>query len=96
MAIYKGFLAAIDEIKVLRASLAIPGHGRALDWPEAMAAEEHYLRRLRDDVRAAIKAKRTLAETLASFDEGREQWLLFDQFHKRNVSAAYAELEWDE
>ena len=92
----KGFLAAIDEIKVLRASLVIPGHGRALGWPEAMAAEERYLMRLRDDVRAAIKAKRTLAETLASVDEGREQWLLFDQFHKRNVSAAYAELEWDE
>jgi quinoprotein relay system zinc metallohydrolase 2 len=92
----KGFLAAIDEIKVLRASLVIPGHGRALDWPDAMAAEEHYLRRLRDDVRAAIKAKRTLPETLASVDEGREQWLLFDEFHKRNVSAAYAELEWDE
>jgi quinoprotein relay system zinc metallohydrolase 2 len=92
----KGFLAAIDEIKVLRASLVIPGHGRALDWPEAMAAEEHYLRRLRDDVRAAIKAKRTLPEALASLDEGREQWLLFDEFHKRNVSAAYAELEWDE
>jgi len=92
----KGFLAVIDEIKVLHASLAIPGHGRALGWPEAMADEERYLRRLRDDVRAAIKAKRTLAETLASVDEGREQWLLFDQFHKRNVTAAYAELEWDE
>ncbi len=92
----KGFLAAIDEIKVLRASLVIPGHGRALDWPEAMAAEERYLRRLRDDVRAAIKAKRTLPETVASVDEGGEQWLLFDEFHKRNVSAAYAELEWDE
>ncbi|HEV2040607.1 MAG TPA: quinoprotein relay system zinc metallohydrolase 2 [Casimicrobiaceae bacterium] len=92
----RGFLAALEEVKTLRANLVIPGHGRALAWPEAMAAEERYLRRLLDDVRAAIKAKRTLAETLASVDEGREQWLLFDQFHKRNVSTAYAELEWDE
>ncbi|HVR92469.1 MAG TPA: MBL fold metallo-hydrolase, partial [Casimicrobiaceae bacterium] len=92
----RGFLAALEEVKTLRANLVIPGHGRALAWPEAMAAEERYLRRLLDDVRAAIKAKRTLAETLASVDEGREQWLLFDSFHKRNVSAAYAELEWDE
>jgi hypothetical protein len=48
------------------------------------------------DVRAAIKAKRTLTETLAAVDGGRGQWLLFDQFHRRNVTAAYAELEWDE
>ena len=47
-------------------------------------------------MRAAIKAKRTLAETLATVDGGREQWLLFDQFHRRNVTAAYAELEWDD
>ncbi len=91
-----GFLAALGEVKTLRANLVIAGHGRALAWPEAMAAEERYLRRLLDDVRTAIKAKRTLAERLASVDEGREQWLLFDSFHKRNVSAAYAELEWDE
>ncbi len=25
-----------------------------------------------------------------------DQWLLFDQFHRRNVTAAYAELEWDD
>jgi quinoprotein relay system zinc metallohydrolase 2 len=92
----RGFLAAIDEIRTIPASLAIPGHGRALSWPEAIAQEERYLKRLRDDVRAAIKAKRTLAETLASADEGCGQWLLCDQFQKRNVSAAYAELEWEE
>jgi hypothetical protein len=43
-----------------------------------------------------VTAKHTLAETPASVDEGREQWLLFDQFHQRNVSAAYAELEWEQ
>ena len=92
----RGYLAAIDEVKTFRAALAIPGHGRALAWPGVIAPEERYLRRLLADVRAAIKAKRTLAETLASVDHGGEQWLLFDQFHRRNVSAAYAELEWDD
>ena len=91
----RGFLAAIAELKTVRANLAVPGHGRALAWPEAIAPEERYLNSLLANVRAAIKAKRTLAETLVSVDVGREQWLLFDDFHKRNVTAAYAELEWE-
>ena len=60
----RGFLAALAELKTVRANLAIPGHGRALAWPEAIAPEERYLNGLLADVRAAIKAKRTLAETL--------------------------------
>ncbi|MBA3507190.1 MAG: quinoprotein relay system zinc metallohydrolase 2 [Betaproteobacteria bacterium] len=92
----RGFLAAIDELKTLRASLAIPGHGRALAWPDAIAPQERYLRRLLGDVRAAIKAKRTLADTLALVGSAREHWFLYDQFHRRNVTAAYAELEWDD
>jgi hypothetical protein len=91
----RGFLAAIAELKNVRANLAVPGHGRALAWPEAVVPEERYLNRLLANVRAAIKAKRTLTETLATVDGEREQWLLFDDFHKRNITAAYAELEWD-
>jgi len=92
----RGFLAAIAELKTVRANLAIPGHGRALAWPEAIAPEERYLTGILAEVRAAIKGKRTLAETLATVDGGGERWLLFDDFHRRNVTAAYAELEWDE
>jgi quinoprotein relay system zinc metallohydrolase 2 len=92
----RGFLAAIDEIKAIDATIVIPGHGRALAWPEAIGPQERYLRALLADVRAAIKAKRTLAETLAAASAQHEQWLLFDLFHKRNVSAAYAELEWED
>jgi quinoprotein relay system zinc metallohydrolase 2 len=92
----RGFLAALAEVKTLRVNLAIPGHGRALAWPEAIAPEERYLSTLLADVRASIKAGRTLAETLAVVDDGHGQWLLFDQFHRRNVTAAYAELEWSD
>ncbi len=92
----RGFLAALKEIRSVRADLAIPGHGRAPDWPEAIAPEERYLQGLLADVRAAIRAKRTLAETIVSVGGRSEEWLLFDQFHRRNVTAAYAELEWDD
>jgi len=92
----RGFLAALSVLRAVRADLAIPGHGRALAWPEAMAPEQHYLDGLLTDVRAAIKAGRTLTETLTSSDDRRGDWLLFDQFHRRNVTAAYAELEWED
>ena len=92
----RGFLAALSVLRAVRADLAIPGHGRALAWPEAMAPEQQYLDGLLTDVRAAIKAGRTLTETLTAFDDRRGDWLLFDQFHRRNVTAAYAELEWED
>lgn len=92
----RGFLAALGNVRAMGANLAIPGHGRAPAWPEAIAPEERYLNRLLAEVRGAIKAKRTLAETLAIVDAGADQWLLSDQFHRRNVTSAYAELEWEE
>jgi quinoprotein relay system zinc metallohydrolase 2 len=92
----RGFLAALAQIKNIPADLAIPGHGRALSWPAAIAPEQQYLDSLMVDVLAAIKEKRTLSETLASVQGEHGQWLLFEEFHRRNVTAAYAELEWDE
>jgi quinoprotein relay system zinc metallohydrolase 2 len=91
----RGFLAVIDEIKTIAAARAIPGHGRALAWPDAVAPEEQYLRTLLADVRAAIKAGRTLSQTVETVGGTKDAWLLHDAFHKRNVSAAYAELEWE-
>jgi len=92
----RGYLAALDQVRAMRGDLAIPGHGRALAWPDAVVPEQRYLSRLLADVRAAIKAGHTLTETLAIVGPGPDPWLLTDQFHRRNVTAAYAELEWDE
>ncbi len=93
----RGFIAAIDELKTVGAQRAIPGHGRARAWPAAITPEEHYLKQLRRDVRAALAAKMPLAQAIESVGcEDADHWLLVAQFHKRNVSAAYAELEWEE
>ena len=61
-----------------------------------MQPQSAYLRGLATDVRAAIKAKRTLAQAVDSVGHGSGSWLLVDAFHKRNVTAAYAELEWED
>lgn len=92
----RGFLAVIDELSRLSAEHVIAGHGRAAAWKEDLAREQAYLRGLLQDVRGSIKAGRTLADTVESVHVHDASWLLQDDFHRRNVSAAYAELEWEQ
>jgi len=92
----RGFIAVTDELMTMRVAHAIPGHGRISAWPDALAPQSRYLRGLAADVRAAIKARQTLAEAVATVGHGRDEWQLVDAFHRRNVTAAYAELEWEE
>ena len=93
----RGFLGAIEALRTQPAARAIAGHGRAGDWPQALDAEERYLRGLQTDVRAAIRQGRSLSQTLAATTTSADPgWRLVDAFHRRNVSAAYAELEWSE
>ncbi len=92
----RGFIAVTDALAAMRVPHAIPGHGRADAWPGALAPQARYLRGLAADVRAAIKSRRTLSQAVADVGVSGGDWLLVDAFHKRNVTAAYAELEWEE
>ncbi|MGH8769939.1 MAG: quinoprotein relay system zinc metallohydrolase 2, partial [Burkholderiales bacterium] len=59
-------------------------------------AQERYLNVLVEEVRAAIKGGATIQEAVAKVGVSeRDNWLLFDTNHKRNVTAVYAELEWE-
>jgi quinoprotein relay system zinc metallohydrolase 2 len=93
----KGWLAAMETLRGLPVRHAIPGHGApASDWPGAMRGQERYLQALLHDVRQAIRDRKTLAETVdGTAVEERPRWLLFDDYHARNVTAAYTELEWE-
>ena len=93
----RGWLAAMDALQSFDVVLAVPGHGRAVGkWPEPMAAQRRYLTKLRDDTRAAIKSGWTLPTTVDRIGPPTtDDWQLIDLFHKRNVTAAYAELEWE-
>jgi quinoprotein relay system zinc metallohydrolase 2 len=92
----RGWLAVLPEIARLQPRRVVSGHGRASDWRKAMAQQEHYLRLLLDETRSAIAAGLSLAQAVDSVGRTeREHWLLFDEFHRRNVTAAFAELEWE-
>lgn len=93
----RGFIAVSGELKHVAAKRAIPGHGRAIAWPAAIIPQEQYLGRLLADVRNALKARTPILVAVETIPCDRaDQWQLVDRFHKRNVTAAYAELEWEQ
>jgi len=93
----RGWLALIDELGRREVARVVPGHGpHAMALPEALQPEQRYLAAITADVRQLIKDGKTLEEAIrtAGFSE-RDAWKLFDQYHVRNVTAAFAELEWE-
>jgi len=92
-----GWLAATDEIERMNPRRIIPGHGPSDDWRAAVAAQRRYLKALADGTRAAIRAHRTMTQAMQEVaGDERDRWLLFDGYHRRNIAAAYAELEWED
>jgi quinoprotein relay system zinc metallohydrolase 2 len=92
-----GWLDNLQKLKQRKVKWAVPGHGpAAMAWPDAVAAEEAYLRRLREDVGEALRQGRTIRQAAGSAAASeRGQWRLFDDFNPRNATAAYHELEWE-
>jgi quinoprotein relay system zinc metallohydrolase 2 len=92
-----GWLALIDDFKRRNAARVVPGHGtHAMKFPEAFEPERRYLAAIANDIRALLREDKTLEEAVktAGYEE-RDGWRLFDDYHVRNVTAAFAELEWE-
>jgi len=94
----KGWLAELEKLEQHRYQRVVPGHGPVVtDWPKGMQAEKRYLSTLLNDVRNLIKAGKYLEEALATAGYSEQgQWELFEQFHRKNISLAFAELEWED
>lgn len=92
-----GWLATLDKLAAMPIALAVPGHGSpSRDWPAALAPQRRYLEKLRADVRVAIKRGESLSDVVKRVEpDSAAQWQLLDTFHRRNITAAFAELEWE-
>ena len=92
-----GWIATLDRMLALPATRAVPGHGPAdTTWPAGGMALKRYLNALADGVRAVQKRRGTINQAIAEVaGEERNNWHLFDDTHARNVTAAFAELEWE-
>lgn len=92
----RGWLGALAEIARMDVALAIPGHGPASrEWPAVLAPEQRYLGALLAETRAALRNRLTIQQAVDRVDAGAAGWQLAERFHRRNVTAAYAELEWE-
>jgi quinoprotein relay system zinc metallohydrolase 2 len=92
-----GWLDQLGQLMAIPAERAVPGHGPAsVLWPAGAEPERRYLEAVAHDTRAAIKSGIGIASAYRQVaNSERGKWLLFDDYHPRNVTAAYKELEWE-
>jgi quinoprotein relay system zinc metallohydrolase 2 len=94
----KGWLVDLPGLAKIPAVRVIPGHGPiGLPWPQALDSERAYFEGLAKDVKASIAKGEPVdkAETWAGQSQ-KDDWKLFDDYNRRNVTAAYSEYEWDQ
>ncbi|WAR45565.1 quinoprotein relay system zinc metallohydrolase 2 [Methylomonas rapida] len=94
----KGWLKGLERLEQNSYKLVIPGHGQLVrDWPVSLQPHKTYLLQLVNEIRAAIKQGKTLEFAVEHVGlAARNQWQLFDEFHRKNVTIAFAELEWED
>lgn len=93
----KGWLAELERLERHHYRVVIPGHGPVVtDWPKSMQPEKHYLETLLTEIREMIRTGKYIEDAVAQVGPDlKDQWRLFDQFHRKNVTTAFAELEWE-
>ncbi len=93
-----GWIVELEDMSGDSLDYVVPGHGPVrATWPQAAEPTLRYLSRLRQHVRAWIANGGDLASAQDNIGQaGSGDWLLFNRYHRRNVGAAYAELEWED
>ncbi|XSG81361.1 MAG: quinoprotein relay system zinc metallohydrolase 2 [Methyloligella sp. ZOD6] len=92
-----GWLDLIETFHDRKAARVVPGHGPvSMEMPASLKDEQRYWKTIAKDIRQTIAENGTLEEAVktAGYSE-KDKWELFDIYHRRNVTAAFAELEWE-
>lgn len=102
MPVIDGKLAGWLKVNAMLAEMdvdrVVSGHGDAGPaWREAFSKQGNYLQALFDQTRGAIRQGLTLTQAVERVGlDLTASWALSDVFHRRNVTAAFAELEWED
>lgn len=98
----KGWLAVLARLPAEAGpglALAVPGHGApSKSLAALLAPQQAYLEGLLQQVRSALRERKSLAQTVENTPApaAGAGWLLVEHFHRRNLTSAYAELEWED
>lgn len=94
-----GWISIIEQLQEQpEVQHVIPGHGPALDnnGQQAWQKQQHYLSLIREQIRGVINDFGTIDDATSSVGlSEKDKWLLFEHYHRRNVTAAFVELEWE-
>ncbi|MFW5451717.1 MAG: quinoprotein relay system zinc metallohydrolase 2 [Methylophagaceae bacterium] len=93
-----GVINTVEKLQAMDVNYIIPGHGTASSdlWQQGLANQLRYFNVLRDGIRAIIADFGTIDQ--ASKQVGWEEeanWELFNQYHRRNVTSSFVQLEWE-
>jgi quinoprotein relay system zinc metallohydrolase 2 len=92
-----GFLAVMDDLRKIDAAHYVAGHGYSqAAWPQVLEAQRRYFTVILEETRAAIRNRKTIQQATDEVGHSEaKNWAAFDTFHRRNVTSAYTELEWE-
>jgi len=94
-----GWITTSEELQQMPIEYVVPGHGPAGGTGVAQAgwqAQLNYLTTIRQQIRDIIMDFGTIEDATSSVGLAeKNNWLLFDEYHRRNVTAAFVELEWE-
>ncbi|MCX4188123.1 quinoprotein relay system zinc metallohydrolase 2 [Methylophaga sp. OBS4] len=93
-----GWIDNIKQLQQLDVVTVVPGHGPASQdqWQQGWQDQLHYLTTIREQIRAIINELGTIDEATATVGlSEQEKWELFEEYHRRNVTASFVELEWE-
>ena len=92
-----GLIATIELLKTYPVKQVVPGHGPvSKQWLKAINNQQRYLKVLLSDIRANIKAGKSMEQAMDSAAESeRNNWKLFNVANRRNVNTIYPALEWE-
>lgn len=88
---------ARDSLNCDAIARVVPGHGPVVtQWKTALLNQRRYLENIANEIREIIKQGGTITQAVEQVGlNERSNWLLFKTYHGRNVTAAFAELEWE-
>ena len=93
----KGWLATMENLVAAKVKRVVPGHGpHSTTVEKGFAAQKHYLELLLTETRESIAQGLFMEDIVEQVGASEKlKWLLHEQHHRRNVTKAFSELEWE-